>query len=195
MTFLAASIRTIHPQTFFEITTLFPPLRKSSVSKQAEDRAEKGPGAHIIETRDGKLIGSFTRLTKVRMAEFRKLLAEEKQLTVSKPETDIKSTRLLILQITRDFYEEYPIPKASDAQTVPRKRPIIKHAKMPKWQRELWLKQMADIDIPPTEQFRPTSPVRVISAQKARFQKEIKKTIWTRRPRKQARKLWIERKL
>ncbi|WP_244926395.1 hypothetical protein [Acetobacter orleanensis] len=41
------------------------------------DRQQTRPGAHIIEDENGTLIGSFTRLVKVRMAEFRKLLAEE----------------------------------------------------------------------------------------------------------------------
>ncbi|WP_249204522.1 hypothetical protein [Acetobacter thailandicus] len=45
------------------------------------DSTETRPGAHIIEDRKGTLIGSFTRLTKVRMAEFRTLLAQEKQQT------------------------------------------------------------------------------------------------------------------
>ncbi|MFT9180428.1 MAG: hypothetical protein ABF508_09195 [Zymomonas mobilis] len=141
------------------------------------DRAKKRPGAHIIETSDGKLIGSFTRLTKVRMAEFRKLLAEEQQQTVSKPETDIKSTRLPIRRTTADFYEEYPIPIAPDVQAGHRKRPIIKHPQIPKWQRELWLKRMADVDIPPTEPFSSSPPVHIISAEEARFRKEIRKAI------------------
>lgn len=41
------------------------------------DRQKTRPGAHIIEDENGALIGSFTRLTKVRLADFRKLLAEE----------------------------------------------------------------------------------------------------------------------
>ena len=44
---------------------------------RAGDRQKTRPGAHIIEDEHGTLIGSFTRLTKVRIAEFRKLLAEE----------------------------------------------------------------------------------------------------------------------
>lgn len=41
------------------------------------DRKDTRPGADIIEDENGTLIGSFTRLIKVRLAEFRKLLAEE----------------------------------------------------------------------------------------------------------------------
>lgn len=152
-------------------------LQDHHLTMREGDRAEKRPGAHIIETSDGKLIGSFTRLTKVKMVEFRRLLAEEQQQTVSKPETDIKRTRLPIRRTTADFYEEYPIPKSPDVQIAPRKRPIIKHPQIPKWQRELWLKRMADIDIPPTEPFSSSPPVHIISAEEARFRKEIRKAI------------------
>ncbi|WP_249211457.1 hypothetical protein [Gluconobacter cerinus] len=41
------------------------------------DRTDRRRDAHIIETQDGMLIGSFTRLTKVRMKEFRLLLEKE----------------------------------------------------------------------------------------------------------------------
>lgn len=93
-------------------------LAEHGLTIREGDRADKRPGAHIIEDQDGKLIGSFTRLTKVKMAEFRKLLAEEQQPTIRKPETDIKSSRLPIRRTTPDFYEEYPIPKGPDTQTV-----------------------------------------------------------------------------
>ena len=52
-------------------------LTEHGLTMRAGDRKETRPGAHIIETSDGTLIGSFTRLTKVCMAEFRKLLAKE----------------------------------------------------------------------------------------------------------------------
>ncbi|MFT8483716.1 MAG: hypothetical protein ABF689_12030 [Gluconobacter cerinus] len=41
------------------------------------DRTDRRRDAHVIETHDGLLIGSFTRLTKVRTKEFRRLLDEE----------------------------------------------------------------------------------------------------------------------
>lgn len=44
---------------------------------RAGDRTDRGREAHIIETADGLLIGSFTRLTKVRMNDFRELLEDE----------------------------------------------------------------------------------------------------------------------
>ncbi|MGD7069399.1 hypothetical protein [Acetobacter sp. AAB5] len=152
-------------------------LTEHSLTIRKGDRADKRPGAHIIEDQDGKLIGSFTRLTKVRMTEFRKLLAEEQHPTVSKPEADIKNTRLPIRRTTADFYEEYPIPKTTVAQTAPRKRPVIKRPQMRKWQRELWLQRMADVDTTATEPLSPTSSIRIISAGEARFRKEIKKAI------------------
>ncbi|MFT9366590.1 MAG: hypothetical protein ABF572_13690 [Gluconobacter sp.] len=41
------------------------------------DRTDGRRDNHIIETQDGMLIGSFTRLTKVRMKDFRRLLEKE----------------------------------------------------------------------------------------------------------------------
>lgn len=52
-------------------------LTEHGLRMREGDRKDTRPGAHIIEDENGTLIGSFTRLTKVRMAEFRKLLAEE----------------------------------------------------------------------------------------------------------------------
>lgn len=44
---------------------------------RAGDRQETRKDAHIIETADGVLIGSFTRLTKTRMKDFRQLLVDD----------------------------------------------------------------------------------------------------------------------
>ncbi|WP_240149128.1 hypothetical protein [Asaia sp. As-1742] len=44
---------------------------------RAGDRHDTRKDAHIIETSDGVLIGSFTRLTKTRMKDFRQLLMDE----------------------------------------------------------------------------------------------------------------------
>ena len=41
------------------------------------DKHATRPGAHIIETADGTLIGFFTRLTKTRRKDFRALLMQE----------------------------------------------------------------------------------------------------------------------
>lgn len=52
-------------------------LAEHGLTMREGDRKDTRPGAHIIEDENGTLIGSFTRLTKVRLTEFRKLLAEE----------------------------------------------------------------------------------------------------------------------
>ncbi|MFT9027244.1 hypothetical protein [Acetobacter indonesiensis] len=52
-------------------------LKEHGLTMREGDRKDTRPGAHIIEDENGTLIGSFTRLTKVRLAEFRKLLSEE----------------------------------------------------------------------------------------------------------------------
>lgn len=141
------------------------------------DRRDRRPGAHIIENQDGKLIGSFIRLTKVRVAEFRKLLAEEQQQTVSKPEMDIKSTHLPIRRTTADLYNEYPIPKASDTLPVLSKRHVTKRPQMNKWQTELWLKRMSEVNTPATEPHLPEPPLRIIRAEEARFHRKIRDAI------------------
>ncbi|WP_249193440.1 hypothetical protein [Gluconobacter sphaericus] len=52
-------------------------LSSRNWSMRAGDRTDSRRDAHIIETEDGLLIGSFTRLTKVRMKDFRQLLEGE----------------------------------------------------------------------------------------------------------------------
>ncbi|WP_241009702.1 hypothetical protein [Gluconobacter kondonii] len=52
-------------------------LSSKNWSMRAGDRTDRRRDAHIIETADGVLIGSFTRLTKVRMKDFRQLLEDE----------------------------------------------------------------------------------------------------------------------
>ncbi|WP_249202450.1 hypothetical protein [Gluconobacter kondonii] len=54
------------------------------------DRTDRRRDAHIIETEDGLLIGSFTRLTKVRMKDFRQLLEDE---AFKKPLLDLRPIR------------------------------------------------------------------------------------------------------
>ncbi|GAA09612.1 hypothetical protein ATPR_2616 [Acetobacter tropicalis NBRC 101654] len=152
-------------------------LNEHNLSMRAGDRAEQRPGAHIIEDHNGTLIGSFTRLTKVRMADFRKMLAEEKLQSASKPETDIKNTRLPFRRTPENFYDEFPIPKASCTQSPTPKRPVIKRPKMKVWQRQFWLQRMSDVDIPSTKQFRPEFPVHIMSVDELRFRQKIKKEI------------------
>ena len=119
-------------------------LKDHSLILREGDRKETRPGAHIIETSNGLLVGSFTRLAKVKAADFRKLLSEEHSQT--EHELNIQSTRLSIRRTIADFYNEYPIPKPSDTQLVPRKSPVIKRPKIPAWRKELWLKRMTDVD-------------------------------------------------
>lgn len=152
-------------------------LKEHSLTMRAGDRAEQRPGAHIIEDHNGTLIGSFTRLTKVRMADFRKMLAEEERQAESKPAPDIKSTRLPFRRTKENFYDEYPIPKASGNQPSLPKRPVIKRPKMKEWQRQFWLQRMSDVDIPSTKQFRPEFPVYIMSVDELRFRQKIKKEI------------------
>ncbi|BBC79990.1 hypothetical protein Abor_003_090 [Acetobacter orientalis] len=52
-------------------------LQEQGLVMREGDRSATRPGAHIIETADGTLIGSFTRLTKIRMKDFRALLMQE----------------------------------------------------------------------------------------------------------------------
>ncbi|WP_234781735.1 hypothetical protein [Gluconobacter japonicus] len=52
-------------------------LSSKNLQMRAGDRTDRGREAHIIETADGLLIGSFTRLTKIRMKDFRQLLEDE----------------------------------------------------------------------------------------------------------------------
>ncbi|GAN69492.1 hypothetical protein [Acetobacter orleanensis] len=152
-------------------------LNEHNLSMRAGDRAEQRPGAHIIEDHNGTLIGSFTRLTKVRMAEFRTLLAEEKQQVARKPEKDIKSTRLPFRRTTANFYDEFPTPKASGNQLSLPKRPVIKRPHIKEWQRQLWLQRINDADTPTTKPLRPEFPVYILSVNEVRFRQKIKKEI------------------
>ncbi|WP_227005045.1 relaxase/mobilization nuclease domain-containing protein [Acetobacter senegalensis] len=152
-------------------------LKNHSLTLREGDRKETRPGAHIIETSDGLLVGSFTRLAKVKAADFRYLLSEEQRHMEPEQEIDIKNTRLPIRRTTADFYDEYPIPKPSDTQPVPSKAPVLKRPKIPAWRKELWLKRMADVNTLTTEPLPSSSPVQIISAEESRFRKEIRKAI------------------
>ncbi|WP_244183832.1 MULTISPECIES: hypothetical protein [Acetobacter] len=59
------------------LTSFRAALKEHGLTMREGDRKGTRPGAHIIEDENGTLIGSFTRLTKVRLADFRKLLSEE----------------------------------------------------------------------------------------------------------------------
>ena len=80
------------------------------------DRTDGRRDTHIIETQDGMLIGSFTRLTKIRMKDFRELLEKEgstaknrrKPLKLSSPSKAAKTPE--------------PPSRPEDAQIIPLKR-------------------------------------------------------------------------
>ncbi|MCX2563005.1 hypothetical protein [Acetobacter thailandicus] len=74
------------------------------------DRTETRPGAHIIEDRKGTLIGSFTRLTKVRMAEFRTLLAQEKQQTAPQIKPVLPPGRIPVRGMKDSLNKTAPAP-------------------------------------------------------------------------------------
>ncbi|TQL15016.1 hypothetical protein FBY58_1761 [Zymomonas mobilis] len=152
-------------------------MKNHSLTRREGDRKETRPGAHIIGTSDGVMVGSFTRLAKVKAADFRKLLSEEQRQMKPKQEINIKSTRLPIRRTTADFYDEYAIPQPSDTQRVLRKTPVIKLLKIPTWREELWLKRIADVDSLTTQPLPSSSSVQIISAEEARFRNEIRKAI------------------
>ena len=100
-------------------------LKEHGLTMREGDRKDTRPGAHIIEDENGTLIGSFTRLTKVRMAEFRKLLAEEKTA---------RQQPTLIRQLKRSrFLQDLSRKRVADVdqpvrslQAVPHTGPIIR---------------------------------------------------------------------
>ncbi|MCI1443172.1 MAG: hypothetical protein LKH03_12150, partial [Acetobacter sp.] len=122
-------------------------LAEHGLAMREGDRNGTRPGAHIIESGDGTLVGSFTRLTKVRMADFRKLLAEEQSAAEAKPKTDIRSTRVPV-RITSEESDLMELP----ALVVPvtrRKQPG--RVRLPRLDRQLedvWRRRMEEVDRP-----------------------------------------------
>ncbi|WP_255029726.1 hypothetical protein [Acetobacter persici] len=100
-------------------------LKEHGLTLREGDRKDTRPGAHIIEDENGTLIGSFTRLTKVRLAEFRKLLAEEN--TPRKKPALIRRPKRSKLQqdLYRKRVEDVDRPVGSP-QAVPHIGPIIR---------------------------------------------------------------------
>lgn len=136
------------------------------------DRKDTRPGAHIIEKNDGTLIGSFTRLTKLRMAEFRKLLAEEHSPEHEKPKLDIRSTRVPVRRIAEnDQTGIFSAPNRSPKRIrLPRRNPMLE---------ELKPKQMEDVDSTVTLQVVPPKPLYplILSAEEARLRRRIRQAI------------------
>ncbi|MFT8721776.1 MAG: hypothetical protein ABF443_10620 [Acetobacter malorum] len=100
-------------------------LKDHGLRMREGDRKDTRPGAHIIEDEHGTLIGSFTRLTKVRMAEFRKLLAQE-NTPRQKPALIRRPKKSKLQQdLYRKRIEDVDRPVRSP-QAVPHTGPIIR---------------------------------------------------------------------
>ncbi|MDG6094519.1 hypothetical protein LOC54_05225 [Acetobacter sp. AN02] len=153
-------------------------LAEHGLTMREGDRNGTRPGAHIIETGDGTLVGSFTRLTKVRMADFRKLLAEEHSAAKAKPKTDIRSTRVPV-RITSEESNLMGLP----ALVVPvtrRKQPA--RIRLPRLDRQLEdvrRRRMEEVDRPsvmPHTQPKSLYPL-ILSAEEARIRRRIRELI------------------
>ncbi|WP_238331333.1 hypothetical protein, partial [Acetobacter sp. DmW_125124] len=153
-------------------------LAEHDLTLREGDRKETRPGAHIIEKNDGTLIGSFTRLTKVRMAEFRKLLAKEHSAEHEKPQLDIRSTRVPV-RITSEN-DQTEILSAADTSLVPNRSP--KRIRLPRRNpmlEELKRRQMEDVDrlaVVPHTPPKPLYPL-ILSAEEARIRHRIRRAI------------------
>jgi hypothetical protein len=153
-------------------------LAEHGLTMREGDRNGTRPGAHIIETGNGTLVGSFTRLTKVRMADFRKLLAEEQSAAEAKPKMDIRSTRVPV-RITSEESDLMGLP----ALVVPvtrRKQPG--RVRLPRLDRQLenvWRRRMEEVDRPSvlTVSPRPPSCPVILSAEEARTRRRIRELI------------------
>ncbi|WP_254604843.1 hypothetical protein [Acetobacter syzygii] len=153
-------------------------LAEHGLTMREGDRKDTRPGAHIIETSDGTLIGSFTRLTKVRMAEFRKLLAEEHSPEREKPELDIRNTRVPVRMIAENDQTGILSARASP----PARKRDPKRISLPRRNQAidaLRLRQMEDVDRPAIMQHAPSEPLYplILSADEARIRRRIRRAI------------------
>ncbi|MFT8506347.1 hypothetical protein [Acetobacter sp.] len=153
-------------------------LAEHGLTLREGDRKETRPGAHIIETSDGTLIGSFTRLTKVRMAEFRKLLAKEHSAEHEKSKLDIRSTRVPV-RITSEN-DQTGIFSVPDASPAPNRSP--KRIRLPRRNKAidaLRRRQMEDVDRPAVVPHIPPKPLYplILSAEEARHRHRIRLAI------------------
>lgn len=138
------------------------------------DRKDTRPGAHIIEKNDGTLIGSFTRLTKVRMAEFRKLLAEEHSPEHEKPELDIRSTRVPVRMTEKN--DQTVILSAPARKREPKRISLPRRNKAIDALRR---RQMEEVDRPAVMPHPPPKPLYplILSAEEARICHRIRRAI------------------
>lgn len=153
-------------------------LTEHGLTMREGDRKETRPGAHIIEASDGVLVGSFTRLTKVRMAEFRKLLTEEHTQPNEKPKLDIRSTRVPVRMTSEnDQTEILSAPDTSPARQGKSKR--IKLPRRSPMLEELKRRQMEDVDRPTIVPHIPPKPLYplILSAEETRHRHRIRQAI------------------
>lgn len=153
-------------------------LAEHDLTMREGDRKETRPGAHIIEARDGVLVGSFTRLTKLRITEFRKLLAEEQSAEQEKQKLDIRSTRVPVRMTSEnDQTEILSAPDTSPARQgkskrikLPRRNPMLE---------ELKRRQMEDVDRPAIVPHIPPKPLYplILSVEEARIRRRIRQAI------------------
>ncbi|MFT8828763.1 hypothetical protein, partial [Acetobacter syzygii] len=153
-------------------------LAEHGLTMREGDRKDTRPGAHIIETSDGTLIGSFTRLTKVRMAEFRKLLAEEHSPEREKPELDIRNTRVPVRMIAENDQTGILSARASP----PARKRDPKRISLPRRNKAIDLlrrRQMEDVDRPVVMPHIPPKPLYplILSAEEARIRRRIRRAI------------------
>ena len=153
-------------------------LAEHGLTMREGDRKETRPGAHIIETSDGTLIGSFTRLTKVRMAEFRKLLAKEQSAEHEKSKLDIRSTRVPVRMTSEN--DQTGIFSVPDASPAPNRSP--KRIRLPRRNKAidaLRRRQMEDVDRPAVVPHIPPKPLYplILSAEEARHRHRIRLAI------------------
>ncbi|MFT8784040.1 MAG: hypothetical protein ABF823_12845, partial [Acetobacter syzygii] len=153
-------------------------LAEHGLSMREGDRNGTRPGAHIIETGDGTLVGSFTRLTKVRMAEFRKLLAEEHSPEHEKPKPDIRSTRVPVRRIAENDQTGILSARASP----PARKRDPKRISLPRRNKAIDLlrrRQMEDVDRPVVMPHIPPKPLYplILSAEEARIRRRIRRAI------------------
>lgn len=153
-------------------------LAAHGLTMREGDRKETRPGAHIIEKNDGTLIGSFTRLTKVRMAEFRKLLAEEHSPEHEKPELDIRSTRVPVRMTAKNDQTDILSAPASP----PARKREPKRISLPRRNKAIDVlrrRQMEDVDRPAVMPHIPPKPLYplILSAEEARNRRRIRELI------------------
>ncbi|WP_143217420.1 hypothetical protein [Acetobacter sp. DsW_063] len=160
------------------LTSFRATLAEHGLSMREGDRNGTRPGAHIIETGDGVLVGSFTRLTKVRMAEFRQLLANEQSLAKARSKLDIGSTRVPVRITSKDYQAGLvPRPRCSSARTRPAAR--IRLPRLDRQLEEVRRRRMEDVDRPSVLPESPRAPPLplILSAEDSAIRRRIRELV------------------